>query len=198
MFNNLQMLGSASNRILFDKSNCWCHGHGHGHGPLVFMIITIWQDDQIIILSFDNHCIIRTSSWWFQPPLKFDIYLGRIFRGPQTFQSICIAPTALWEFFSYKEVWCALQAPRVHQISGGLMRFLWQKGEIPSFRRSPVTWCMHINVYQWLEFLLRDSLLADFSWNDICHLNLGDDPRKKQTTRKRHPCKQRKHTGRSG
>ena len=111
LFNNLQMLGSASNRTLFDKSNCWCHGHGHGHGhgPLVFMIITIWQDHQIILL-FDNHCIIRTGSCWMSglisaSPQNLTSIWEEFFGGPQTFQSICIAPTALWEFFSYKEVW---------------------------------------------------------------------------------------------
>ena len=51
--------------------------------PLVFMIITIWQDDQIIMLSFDNRWIIKTSSCWMS---------GLILASPQNLISI-------WEEF---------------------------------------------------------------------------------------------------
>ena len=130
--------------------------------PLVFMIITIWQDDQIIMLSFDNRWIIKTSSCWMSglilaSPQNLISIWEEFFGGAKLFNQFALHPLHFESFFSYKEVWCALQAPRVHQISGGLMRFLWQKGEIPSFRRSAVTWCMHIN--NWNSF----SLLTDFS-----------------------------------
>ena len=115
-----------------------------------------------------SYCHLITIVWSglvvgdFSLPSNLTSIWEEFFGGPQTFQSICIAPTALWEFFSYKEVWCALQAPRVHQISGGLMRFLWQKGEIPSFRRSPVTWSHGACISMFIND--RNSFSETHSW----------------------------------
>ena len=76
--------------------------------PLVFMIITIWQVDQIIMLSFDNRWIIKTSSCWMSglilaSPQNLISIWEEFLGGPKLFNQFALHPLHFESFFLTKK-----------------------------------------------------------------------------------------------